>query len=125
MSEPMALPDADRCGEPLTLKLAPALSEYLRTEAARRSLEPAELAQRLLMRGLHQQRLDDVLSELCPGASASSPSSEALLAARLEAGAMLGVFAADTPALSTCPPPLTSCTMTREFLDRFRGRPTA
>lgn len=125
MSEPMALPDADRCGEPLTLKLAPALSEYLRKEATRRSLEPAELAQRLLMRGLHQQRLDDVINELCPGASGTVPSSEVLLAARLEAGAMLGAFAVDSLALPGCPPPPTSCNLTRELLERFRSQRSA
>jgi hypothetical protein len=125
MSEPMAVPNAAPCGGPLTLELAPALSEYLRTEAARRSLEPVELAHRLLMRGLHQQRLDDVINELCPGASGATPSIEVLLAARLEAGAMLGAFAVDPPTLPACPPPAASCNMTREFLERFRSSRSA
>lgn len=83
-------PDAD-CGA-LTLRLGLALSEYLRRESARRGIGAAELAERLLMRGMHQQRLDDATNDLCSCGDAGTPTVEALLAARLEAGAMLGAF---------------------------------
>ena len=83
-----------RRDEPLTVRLSAALGEFLRREAERRSIEPEELVRLLLMRGLHAQRLDDVIRDLCPDCGTTPPSSEAMLAARLEAGAVLGAFAA-------------------------------
>jgi len=77
---------------PLTVRLSPALAEFLRREAGRRGISAPELARQLLMRGLHEQRLDDVIRDLCPDCGAAPPSSEAMLAARLEAGAVLGAF---------------------------------
>lgn len=120
MTQPEALPEAG--GEPLTLRLAPALSEYLRREAASRALDPAEFAERLLMRGLHQQRLDDVTRDICPCADPGGPTIEALLAARLEAGAMLGAFGA-WPGPAACGGPAPdepAAAAARLLIDRLR-----
>ena len=87
-----------RATEPLTVRLPPALAEFLRREAARHGISPPELARQLLMRGLHSQRLDDVIRDLCPDCDAPQPSSEAMIAAQLEAGAVLGALPASRAA---------------------------
>jgi len=112
-------PDAD-CGA-LMLRLSPALSEYLRRESARRGIGAAELAERLLMRGIHQQRLDDATSDLCPCGDANGPTFEALLAARLEAGAMLGAFACWSipPERAMAASDESASSATREILERL------
>jgi len=81
-----------RKAEPLTVRLPEALGEFLRREAERRAIEPTELVRLLVMRGLHAQRVDDVIRELCPDCGTNAPSSEAMIAARVEAGAVLGAF---------------------------------
>ena len=113
-------PDAD-CGA-LTVRLDPALSEYLRRESARRGIDPVELAERLLMRGIHQQRLDDATSDICSCGDAGGPTIEALLAARLEAGAMLGAFAGwSTPSERGSQIPTESAdSAARDILERLR-----
>lgn len=110
-------------GRMLVVRMSPALDEYLRHEAARRSLAPDELACRLLMRGLHQQRLDDVTDDLCQSSDATAPTEEALLAARLEAGAMLGAISAWPGASGAVngPPPGAATGAARELLERLRG----
>ena len=120
MNQPDAMPDAE--GESLTLRLGPALSEYLRRESAGRTIGPAELAERLLLRGIHQQRLDDATRDICPCADEGGPTVEALLAARLEAGAMLGAFAG-WPAPSDCSslvPNELAAAAARDMLERLR-----
>jgi hypothetical protein len=107
----------------LVVQLSPALDEYLRREAARRSIAPDELACRLLMRGLHQQRLDDVTHDLCQSPGATTPTEEALLAARLEAGAMLGAISAWPGASGAlnAPPSDAVTGAALEIIERMRG----
>ena len=76
--------------EPLTLRVAPALSEYLRREAASQAVDPADLASRLLMRGLHAERLDEFADALAVPGGQPEVTDEARMAAGLEAAALLG-----------------------------------
>ena len=60
-----------KAARPLAVRLPPALGEFLRREAGRRGISASELARQLLMRGLHEQRLDDVIRDLCPDCGAN------------------------------------------------------
>ena len=102
------------------VRLPPALAEFLRREAGRRGVTAPELARQLLMRGLHAQRLDDVIRDLCPDCGASPPSSEAMLAARLEAGAVLGAFSTPHPRRPAAPSDAHEAT--RHAIDRAARR---
>jgi len=106
--------------EPLTVRLPPALAEFLRREAGRRGISPSALTRQLLMRGLHAQRLDDVIRDLCPDRGAAAPSSEAMLAARLEAGAVLGAFS--TPPAAKPGAPSDAREAMRHAIDRAARR---
>lgn len=91
MNEGKSKQNAGQRPQPLTLQLAPALSEYLRREAGSRGIDPAELARTLLMRGLHSERLGNVARDLSSQAGPTI-SDEGHAVARLEAGAMLGAL---------------------------------
>lgn len=105
---------------PLMVRLPPALAEFLRREAGRRGVTAPELARQLLMRGLHAQRLDDVIRDLYPDCGAAPPSSEAMLAARLEAGAVLGAFSAPPQRRPAAPSDASEAT--RHAIDRAARR---
>ncbi len=91
MNEGKSKQNAGRCPQSLTLQLAPALSEYLRREAGSRGIDPAELARRLLMRGLHSERFGNVARDL-NSQTGPTISDEGHALARLEAGALLGAL---------------------------------
>lgn len=107
---------------PLMVRLPPALAEFLRREAGRRGVTAPELARQLLMRGLHAQRLDDVIRDLYPDCGAAPPSSEAMLAARLEAGAVLGAFSTPQPPSRRRAAPPDAREATRNAIDRAARR---
>ena len=90
MKEGKGRPGPGPAAEPLTLRLAPALSEYLRREAASAAVDPADLASRLLMRGLHAERLDEFADDLAWCGEQPELSEEGRLVAGLEAAALLG-----------------------------------
>ncbi len=89
MSHPGNRSGAGDFGAPLVVQLSPMVGDVLRQQAFLMATEPAELVERLLMRGLHQQRIDEVISELFPGDSRQAATEEASITANLEASALL------------------------------------
>jgi len=84
-------------GTPLVVQLSATLGDVLREHAMLLSADPVVFAQRLLMRSLHQHRMDEVIGELFPDDARQSATEEAGITATLEASALLVALSETEP----------------------------
>jgi hypothetical protein len=104
-------------GKPLVVHLPATLGDVLREHAMLLAADPVALAQRLLMRGLHQHRIDEVIGELFPDDSRQAATDEAGITAMLEASALLVALSDAEPA---CGHAASASAEARDALERAR-----